>query len=84
MDGADWDRITRHYSELLPLVGSRDDLTYLLTELLGELGRSHMFLYGAEDLSPPVPKSSLFGADYELDSGSGRYRFATIYRGDNS
>ena len=84
MDGDDWDRTTRHYASLLPLVGSRDDLTYLLTEMLGELASSHIFLYGAEDLSPSVPKASLLGADYDLDSASGRYRFSRIYAGDNS
>ena len=84
MDGVDWDRTTRHYAELLPLVGSRDDLSYLLMQMLGELASSHIFLYGGEDLSPPVPKASLLGADYALDSASGRYWFSRIYAGDNS
>jgi tricorn protease len=84
MDGIDWQRITDHYARLLPLVGSRDDLNYILTEMLGELGSSHIFLYGAEDLSPAVAKASLLGADYALDPASGRYRIATIYPGDNS
>lgn len=84
MDGVNWESTTRHYAALLPLVGSRDDLTYLLTEMLGELASSHIFLYGAEDLSPSVPKAALLGADYEVDSTSGRYRISKIYSGDNS
>ena len=84
MDGIDWRRVTDHYASLLPLVGSRDDLNYILTEMLGELGSSHIFLYGAEDLSPAVAKTSLLGADYQVDSASGRYRISTIYPGDNS
>jgi tricorn protease len=84
MDGTDWGRITHRYASLLPLVGSRDDLNYILTEMLGELASSHIFLYGAEDLSPAVAKASLLGAGYEVDPASGRYRIATIYPGDNS
>jgi tricorn protease len=84
MDGTDWGRITHHYAGLLPLVGSRDDLNYLLTEMIGELASSHIFLYGAEDLSHAVPKAALLGADYAVDPASGRYRIATIYPGDNS
>jgi len=84
MDGDNWKAIHNNYAELLPLLGSRDDLNYLIGEMQGELASSHMFVFGGEDLAPVQQKASLLGVDFELDSTSGRYRLARIYSGDNS
>ena len=37
MDGVDWKAVRDKYSALLPFVNHRNDLTYLLGELIGEL-----------------------------------------------
>ncbi len=84
MDGDNWKAIHDNYATLLPLLGSREDLNYLIGEMQGELASSHMFVFGGEDLAPVQQKASLLGVDFELDSTSGRYRLARIYSGDNA
>ncbi len=85
MNGVDWSAVRAAYSPLLPLVGSRSDLNYLIGEVLGEMSNSHTYVSGGDELPEEqrVPTAFL-GADFELDSASGRYRLATIYPGDNT
>jgi tricorn protease len=85
MNGVDWPALRAHYEKLLPLVGSRTDLNYLIGELIGELSNSHTYVGGGDDMPAErkVPTAFL-GADFALDSASGRYRLAKIYAGDNT
>lgn len=85
MNGVDWQKVHDSYAKLLPLLGSRDDLNYLIGEMQGELGNSHTYVGGGDEGDPTtaVP-TAMLGADFALDASSGRYRFATIYPGDNT
>ncbi len=85
MDGTDWDAVLAAYKPLLPLAGSRGDVNYLIGEILGEISNSHTYVGGGEGIPEEqrVPTAYL-GADFALDSASGRYRLATIYPGDNT
>jgi tricorn protease len=85
MNGIDWPAVRRAYAKFLPVLGSRDDLSYLIGQLQGELATSHMVLGGGDTgphgNRPPAPR---LGADYAFDTSSGHYRFKHIYPGDNS
>ena len=85
MNGVDWAGVRKSYEALLPLVGSREDLNYLIGEMLGELSNSHTYV-GGGDQDNPVAKvpTGLLGANFALDADSGRYYFAHIYTGDNT
>ncbi|HJS90306.1 MAG TPA: PDZ domain-containing protein [Steroidobacteraceae bacterium] len=85
MNGVDWNAVHARYAKLLPLVGSRSDLNYLIGEMIGELSNSHTYVGGGDDIPPDqrVPTAFL-GADFSLDRASGRYRLARIYHGDNT
>jgi tricorn protease len=85
LNGVNWAKVRTAYAKLLPLVGSREDLNYLIGEVQGELGNSHTYVGGGDDGDPttPVP-TGLLGADFALDAASGRYTIATIYAGDNT
>ncbi len=85
MNGVAWQKVHDAYAALLPLVGSREDLTYLIGEMQGELGNSHTYVGGGDDANPnkPVP-TALLGVDFALNAASGRYYFAKIYPGDNT
>jgi tricorn protease len=85
MNGVDWQAVRASYAKLLPLVGSRSDLNYLIGEIIGELGNSHTYVGGGEDMPDEhrVPTAFL-GADFALDTVSGRYKFATVFGGDNT
>jgi tricorn protease len=85
MNDVDWSAERASYARLLPLAGSREDLNYLVGEMLGELSNSHTYV-GGGDLTPGEQRvgTAFLGADLERDAASGRYRLATIYRGDNT
>jgi tricorn protease len=83
MNGVDWASERARYAPLLPYVADRYDLTYVLGEMIGELGNSHTYTGGGDypDLHPV--NLGLLGVDYELDAASGLYRFKKIYPGEN-
>jgi len=85
MNGVMWQTVHDAYAKLLPLLGSREDLNYLLGEIQGELANSHTYVGGGDDAdrTPPAP-TPLLGVDFALDTASGRYRFARIIPGDNT
>jgi len=85
MNGVDWNAVHEAYARFVPLLGARDDLTYLLGEVLGELGNSHTYV-GGGDRDDPIVKvgTGMLGVDFGLDAASSRYFFARIYRGDNT
>ena len=85
MNGSDWQAVHDAYQRLVPLLGSQDDFLYLLSQLQGEIASSHTFIGRGTDFDTrPLVPTPLLGVDYALDQASGRYRFATIYVGDNS
>jgi len=85
MNGVNWQQVHDEYAKLLPQAGSREDVNYLIGQMLGEMGNSHTYVGDGDDgdLTPPV-RTGVLGADYALDAASSRYRFAKIYPGDNT
>ncbi len=80
MGGLNWKAVGERYRQLVPHVAHRADLNYILGELIGELATSHAYVGGGDaERVTPVPVG-LLGADYDLDAGSGLYRFKKIYR----
>ena len=85
MNGVDWPGVRASYARLLPLAGSRGDLNYLIGEIQGELGNSHTYVGGGDEMpAEQRAPTAYLGADLALDTASGRYRLATIYPGDNT
>jgi tricorn protease len=78
MGGVDWEAIKKKYEFFLPHLSDRDDLTYLLGEMIGELSTSHTYVWGGDRDGAPDVNVGLLGAVFELDVDSGRYRFAEI------
>lgn len=81
MKALDWKAIGDRYGSLVKYASNRDDLTYLLGELIGELNTSHSYVVGAE---PPQVRQipvGLLGVDFE--EANGRFRFKKIYQGEN-
>ena len=81
MHGADWDHVYEKYAQLLPYVRHRDDLTYLIGEMIGELNVGHAYITSGE--TPEVTKvaTGLLGAQYSKDPGTGAFRIERIYEG---
>ncbi|HEX7965671.1 MAG TPA: S41 family peptidase [Gammaproteobacteria bacterium] len=85
MNGVDWEEIHARYAKLLPLLGHREDLNYLVGEIQGELSNSHTYV-GGGDLNDDrgLIATGVLGADYGLDAKSGRWFIQKIYAGDNT
>jgi tricorn protease len=79
--GLNLEKAKKKYEPYLEGIASREELTYLFEECLGELTVGHMFVGGGEAPAPTKVKGGLLGADYSLENG--RYRIAKVYDGEN-
>jgi tricorn protease len=84
MNGVDWLDLEGKYEKLLPEVASREDLNYVIGEMIGELSNSHTYVGGGDRPHTKRVPTGLLGVDFGVDAKAGRYFFKTIYRGDNS
>ena len=80
-DGLNIDAAEREYRRYLPGIVSREDLNYLFREMLGKLSTGHTFVGGGDVPGTPTTSVGMLGADYVVENG--RYRFQTIYSGEN-
>ncbi len=78
--GLDLKKAEAKYAVYLDGLGSRDELSYLQQEMLGEITIGHMFIRGPHD-PEKGPKTGLLGADYAVDHD--RYKFAHVISGGN-
>ena len=81
MNGVDWDHMREKYGLMLPYVKHRDDLTYLIGELIGELNIGHAYITSGEKPDIPRIPTGLLGAQYSKDKGTGAFRIEKIFRG---
>ena len=79
--GLDLAKAKKKYAIYLPGIASRDELTYLFNETMGELTVGHLFVRGGDRPEVKHEKGGLLGADYAIENG--RYRFARVYDGEN-
>ena len=83
MNGVDWKAMGDKYAALLPFVNHRNDLTYLLGELIGELNNGHTYVAGGERPDTPRIKLGLLGAEFSRDPATRAYRIDRILPGEN-
>jgi tricorn protease len=79
--GLDLEKAKKKYAPYLDGIASREELTYLFEECLGEITVGHMFVGGGETQEPKKVKGGLLGADYSLENG--RYRVTKVFNGEN-
>lgn len=84
MHGVDWPAMTKKYGALVPSVRHRNDLTYLIGELFGELSVGHAYV-GGGDRANEAPRiaTGLLGAKLSRDPQSRAYRIDHIVPGQN-
>ena len=83
MNAVDWKAMRDKYAALLPFVNHRNDLTYLLGELIGELNSGHTYVGGGERPGTPRIKLGLLGAEFSRDPATRAYRIERILPGEN-
>ena len=80
MHGLNWQDMHKKYSKLLPFASCRQDVGYIIGELIGELNTSHTYVFGGDtQRKADRVNVGMLGADYEIDETNRRYRFKKIY-----
>ena len=82
MNGVDWKAMRDKYGQMVPYVNHRNDLTYLIGELIGELNIGHAYISGGDRPQPERIKTGLLGAKISRDQ-SGYFKIDKILKGEN-
>ena len=79
--GVDWQGVHDHYAAMIDHCASREDVTFLIGEMIAEANVGHAYLRGNGDGAPAGPRVNvgMLGVDWEVHEGA--YRIATILRG---
>jgi len=84
LHGVDWDRMRTHYGSMIDDCSSREDVAWVLGEMISELNIGHAYIQGVGDgESQPSQNVGLLGCDFELDRSGTEpaYRISRIIRG---
>ena len=82
MHGVDWEAMKNNYAPLVKHVNHRNDLTYVIGELISELNVGHAYVSGGDRPMPKRIKMGLLGAEIEKDK-SGYFKITKILKGQN-
>ena len=81
MNGNDWSAIHDQFAAWLPSLNSRQELNWLLSQMVGQLCVSHTYVSGGDlgpsKLAPSLTFPGLLGADLKAEGGV--YRFARVF-----
>lgn len=79
MHGVDWKAMHERYGKLLKDCVTREDVNFVIGELISELNSSHSYRGGGDLEHGPQLGVGLLGADYVLENGA--FRIQHILRG---
>ncbi len=80
MHGLDWNAMKEKYGSLLPFASCRQDVQFIIGELIGELNTSHTYVWGGDRQRRAERVAiGMLGVDWDVDSKNNRYRFEKIY-----
>ncbi len=79
MHGVDWKAIRKQYSAMLEDCASREDLSYVIGEMISELNIGHAYYFGGDTEEAPRISVGMLGCDFEM--GDGAYKIKKIYQG---
>lgn len=81
MHGLDWNTMKTKYANLVENATCRQDVEFLIGELIGELNTSHTYVYGGRNKrNAEAVNIGMLGADWQTDSKNNLYQFKKIYR----
>lgn len=82
MHGVDWKAMHDKYAVMLPNVNNRNDLTYLIGEMIGELSVGHAYIGGGERKPIERINLGLLGAQISKDA-TGYFKIDSLLQGAN-
>ncbi|MEB3701550.1 S41 family peptidase [Candidatus Bealeia paramacronuclearis] len=82
MSKVDWNGVFKKYEPLLDRISTRGELNDLISEMQGELGCSHAYVYGGDLRFPPNYPIGELACDFEWDEKAQGYRITNLAKGD--
>ncbi len=83
MHGVNWQKVGEKYRKFIPYCGTREDVNYLIGEMIAELNVGHTYIYGGDyDRTKRIP-AGLLGAEFYYDSNDSYPRIKRIIPGNN-
>ncbi|MBN1514901.1 MAG: PD40 domain-containing protein [Phycisphaerae bacterium] len=82
LHGEDWEAVGAKYRRFVPACGNRQDLTYVIGEMIAELNAGHTYVYGGDvqESAERIP-TGLLGAEFETVPDASFYRICHIIPG---
>ncbi len=87
MHGVDWAKLREHYGAMLDDATSREDVNWIISEMISELNIGHAYLGNPGDVeNAPNVGVGMLGCDFEFVKdaaapGGGAYKITKIYEG---
>jgi tricorn protease len=79
MHGVNWDAVYKQYEAMLADCMSREDVSYVIREMISELNVGHSYYWGGDVEDTPRVSVGMPGCDFELVNGA--YRIKKILEG---
>lgn len=79
MHGVDWNAMKAQYGSLIQYAMNRNDVNFIIGELIGELNASHTYRGGGDNESPKEKAVGYLGVDWE--KANGQFKIKQIIRG---
>ncbi len=80
MHGQDWDMMKEKYGNLIDRASCRQDVRYIIGELIGELNTSHTYIYGGDNQRDGDNVNvGLLGINFMADEKNNRYQITKIF-----
>ena len=70
MHGVDWESVRRQYEPMLEDCASREDLSYVIREMISELNVGHAYYFGGDVERAPSVSVGMPGCDFKLENGA--------------
>ncbi len=81
MKGNNWKMVGEKYRKLLKYASYREDVRYLIGEMISELSTSHTYVFGGDkQRKAGYTGTGMLGVDWQIDKSNSLYRFGKIYK----
>jgi C-terminal processing protease CtpA/Prc len=81
MHGVDWPAVLEQYRAMLDDCVTREDVSYLIREMIGELNVGHAYYFGGDTEGEPRINVGMLGVDWGYDDENDAYRIKKIHHG---
>ncbi|MEJ2721111.1 MAG: PDZ domain-containing protein [bacterium] len=79
MHGVNWNAVREQYRPMLKDCASREDVSYVIREMISELNVGHSYYFGGDEEEAPRVSVGMPGCDFALENGA--YRITRILEG---